>query len=42
MKVWDSNKYQYNSEDSNLELYKYYKNIDRVVEQNQVILFNYR
>ncbi len=40
MHVWDRNKYNYADENSEIKLYQYYKNIDRVLEQNQVTQFN--
>ena len=36
MNVWDQKKYNYSDKNADLELYKYYKNIDKVVEQNNV------
>jgi len=34
MIFWDCNKYDYVAENADIKLYQYYKNIDRVIEQN--------
>jgi hypothetical protein len=39
MHIWDRNKYNYVAENADIKLYQYYKNIDRVLEQNQVSKF---
>jgi hypothetical protein len=40
MFIWDKQNHDYNTEKSERELYRYYKNLDKIVDQNNVNLFN--